>query len=290
MGRFTPRGARSLNPLAGYSKMRAARGVYILVPVLNEIANIQPLLDRIIAALGSTPFTIGILDDGSTDGTIDYIHQRMQQPGHHLHLICRKKTLHGCQRGSALRALMEWGLENTSHDIFVELDGDLSHRPEELRQGIQLIDSDECDVAIASKYLSGSAVVNRPWGRRMVSKVCSYAVRALLSRAVRDYSNGYRFYTRAAAQLAAGHAYRYGSPIYLSEVLALWMRSGLRIKEFESVYVGRNEGLSKLRIIDLMKAAIAIFDIAGRYHIFGFKRSNVAVKSSYDQHSRARGA
>ncbi len=89
-----------------------------------------------------------------------------------------------------------------------------------------------------------------------------------------DYSNGYRFYTRAAAQLAAGHAYRYGSPIYLSEILALWMRCGLRIIEFKSLYVGRNEGLSKLRAADLVKAAIAVFEISARYHLLGFRRQS----------------
>lgn len=275
-----------MSPHPEYSDAISGQGVFVLLPILNEIANIGPLLDRITAALAGVPFTIGVLDDGSTDGTIEYLNERMQRPDQHLYLLRRKKTLHGCQRGSALRVLMEWGIENTPHDIFVELDGDLSHRPEELPKGLWLIAEGRCDIAIASKYLPGSAVINRPWGRCMVSKVCSYAVRALLSRRIRDYSNGYRFYTRAAAELAASHAYRYGSPIYLSEVLALWMRCGLRINEFDSVYVGRNEGLSKLRVIDLVKAAIAIFDIAGRYHILGFKRGESPVKT-FEQHSRA---
>ena len=41
-------------------------GVFILLPVLNEIANIAALMDRIEAQLAGIPFTIGILDDGST--------------------------------------------------------------------------------------------------------------------------------------------------------------------------------------------------------------------------------
>jgi dolichol-phosphate mannosyltransferase len=247
-------------------------GVFILLPVLNEVSNIGPLLDKIEAELSGVPLTVGILDDGSTDGTLEYLRERVRCSPDRLHLICRKKTLRASQRGSALRTLMEWGLKNTSHEIFIEMDGDLSHRPEELLEGIGLLTSGASDVAIASKYVDGSAVVNRPWGRRMVSKLCSHAVRGLLSRKVRDYSNGYRFYTRAAAQLAADHIYRYGSPIYLSEILALWMRDGLRVAEFKSTYVGRNEGISKLRMADLVKAAIAIFEIAARYHLFGFKR------------------
>jgi hypothetical protein len=167
------------------------------------------------------------------------------------------------------------------------MDGDLSHRPEELRTGIGLLTANRCDIAIASKYISGSAVINRPWGRLAVSKVCSYAVRSLLSTQVRDYSNGYRFYTRASAQLAASHAYRYGSPIYLSEILALWMRSGLRVGEFNTVYVGRNEGVSKLRVADLIKAAIGIFEIASRYHLLGFKSIDYKAGASIAKSSHA---
>ena len=247
-------------------------GVFILLPVLNEIANIDELLRRIAAALQGVPFTIGIVDDGSTDGTVEYLQDRMKAPEHHLHLICRKKTIRASQRGGALRILMLWGLENTDRQVFVEIDGDLSHRPEELQTGIQLVSDGRFDVAIASKYLEGSQVINRPAGRRLVSRLCSIAVGLLLSRRIRDYSNGFRFYTRAAARLAAGHTYRYGSPIYLSEILALWMRHGLRIVEYPSVYVGRNEGVSKLRIADLLKAAVAIFEISARYHVLGFTR------------------
>jgi dolichol-phosphate mannosyltransferase len=249
---------------------KAGGGVYILLPVLNEIANIAELLDRIGQALAGVPFTIGILDDGSTDGTIEYVQQRMQRHGESLHLICRKKRYRASQRGGALRTLMVWGLEHTPHQIFVEMDGDLSHRPEELPIGMGLVAEGSCDIAIASKYVPGSAVIKRPWGRLVVSKVCSLGVRLLLSSKLRDYSNGYRFYTRAADQMAASRKYRYGSPIYLSEIMALWLHHGLRVAEFPSTYVRRNEGVSKLRIADLVKAAIAIFEISSRYHLLGF--------------------
>jgi len=242
------------------------------LPVLNEIANIGPLLDRIETVLSGLTYTIGIVDDGSTDGTIAYLEERMRRPIHHLHLICRKKRLRASQRGAALLTLLRWGLTNTQHEVFVEMDGDLSHRPEELLEGIRLVVQGHCDIAIASKYADGSVVLNRPVGRRLVSKVSSVAVSALISRSVRDYSNGYRFYTRSAAQLVANHKIRYGSPIYLSEVLALWLQCGLQVKEFPSTYIGRNEGVSNLRMADLAKAAIAVFEISLRYHLLGFPR------------------
>jgi dolichol-phosphate mannosyltransferase len=259
---------------------------FVLLPVLNEIANIGRLLDQIETILSGFSYTIGIVDDGSTDGTIALLQERMHRPNHHLHLICRKKRLRASQRGAALLTLLRWGLTNTQHEIFIEMDGDLSHRPEELLEGIRLVKQLECDVAIASKYVAGSSVVNRPAGRRLVSRISSIAVSTLISRHIRDYSNGYRFYTRSAARLVADHRIRYGSPIYLSEVLALWLRYGLRVKEFPSIYIGRNEGVSNLRPADLVKAAIAIFEISFRYHIIGFPRCAPDLVLPADQPER----
>lgn len=244
-------------------------GVAVVLPVLNEMDNIAPLLDRIAVALEGRPYTICLLDDGSIDGTVEYIERRMAESGRHLHLVRRKKLGSGSQRGGALLLAMQWCLHHTDHAIFVEMDGDLSHRPEELATGIRLI-LEGTDVAIASKYISGGVVVNRPLGRRLVSRICSVAVRSLINWRLRDYSNGYRFYTRTAAELVASRKIRYGSPIYLTEAVAIWMRYGMRVREFPTTYIGRNEGVSKLRLMDLIKAGIAVFEIAVRYHFTGF--------------------
>jgi len=244
-------------------------GVFIVLPILNESADIAELLDRIEAALAGRPFTIGILDDGSTDGTVEYIHERMNTRPGAIHLIERKKTLPGCQRGSALNALMHWGLAHTAHDIFIELDGDLSHQPEEMPRGIELL-SQGFDVVIASKYLGGGREVERHPGRRVVSVICSQMARTALDRKIHDYSNGYRFYTRRAAQAIARHDTRNGGPIYLSEVMGIWLREGMRIAEFPSVYVGRRKGSSKVIARDIFKAASSLFVIACRYRLFGF--------------------
>src|SRR5688572_21246006 len=240
--------------------------VGILLPVLNEAANVEPLCARIAAVLGTRAYTICFVDDGSSDGTVELIQRLARNGPDRIHLIRRRKMMRGSQRGSALMTALQWTLSRNDTTSIIEMDGDLSHRPEELPRGLQIVDSGEADAAIASKYRPGSSVINRPAGRRAVSFVCNRAVRFLLDRRISDYSNGYRFYTRRAGLAIAGSQIRYGSPIFLSEVMAIWLHDGFRIAEFESTYVGRNEGLSKLRPLDLVKAAIGICEIAWRYH------------------------
>jgi dolichol-phosphate mannosyltransferase len=245
-------------------------GVFVCLPVLNEEANIVELLQRLDDALGGD-YVVCVIDDGSRDRTRELVIEQAKETTGLVTLLERTKTQRGSQRGGALHVGMIWGLENTDCDVFVELDGDLSHRPEELPAAVTVVRSGDADVVVASKFVAGSTVVNRPLGRRLVSRICSAAVHVFLSRRVSDYSNGLRIYSRAAAALIEAARIRYTSPIYLSEVLAIWLRAGLRVREVPTMYIGRNEGLSKLRLIDLAKAAVAVIEIASRFHVLGFK-------------------
>jgi dolichol-phosphate mannosyltransferase len=261
--------------------------VFIALPVLNEIENIEPLLERIDASVHEHHYLVCVVDDGSRDGTREYVHRRMRETPDRLHVIERTKKQRGSQRGGALHVALEWGLDNTDCEIFVEMDGDLSHRPEELPSALHLLASSGADVIVASKFVSHSRVLDRPLGRRLVSQLCSMAVHVFLSRTVRDYSNGYRFYTRGAAEMIRMTRIRYTSPIYLSEVLAIWLRAGLRVVEIPTTYVGRGEGLSKLRLTDLVKAAIAVLEISLRYHVLGFQRRRMPAEQRIAVEERA---
>ncbi|HYM07199.1 MAG TPA: glycosyltransferase [Terriglobales bacterium] len=246
--------------------------ILLNVPILNEIENIERLVTGVARSLQGYDYVLLIVDDGSTDGTIDYLQRAMSAHEGRIALLQRKKGRHGCQRGGALLAGLEWGLDNGDFDVFVELDGDLSHRTEELPHGIEAITRNLGDVAIVSKYVPGSRITGRTIGRTLISLICNIAVRTLIRWKIRDFSNGYRFYNRAAAEIIPVHVIRYGSPIYLSEVMAIWLDHGLRVMEIPGHYVGRNEGLSKVRLIDYIEASIGVIEIAWRYHVTGFRR------------------
>lgn len=255
-------------------------GVFVILPVINEIEHIEALLGGIHQQLARHPYTVLVIDDGSMDGTVEKVQALREPYGNHLHLLQRRKVLRGSQRGSALCAGVVWGLTHTNHLVFVEMDGDLSHRPVELKTGIHLIRDEGYDVSIASKFMPGGQVINRPLGRHLLSWVSSLIVRFLLNWRIKDYSNGYRFYSRTAADLLVRHEIKYGSPIYLTEVMAIWLKNCMRIVEFPSIYIGRNEGLSKLRYVDLAKALVAVFEIGFRYHITGFCNKGLSLKET----------
>jgi len=261
--------------------------ILVNIPILNEIQNIERLVTSVMRELDGLDFTLLIVDDGSSDGTLEYIHRVIPSSHGRIAVLQRRKTTPGCQRGAALLAGVRWALANDSYDVFVEMDGDLSHRPEELRSGIDAITCGAADIAIASKYVPGSRISGRTMDRTLISIICNIAVRSLIRWNIRDFSNGYRFYNRAAAQLIPQHIIRYGSPIYLTEVMAIWLKDGLRVIEIPSHYIGRHEGWSKVRLRDYFKASVGVIEIFTRYRLRGFARDPDAPSASPEELDRA---
>src|ERR1051325_6773492 len=115
--------------------------VMVNIPILNEIEIIDKLLDRVTKALEAYDYLVLIVDDGSTDGTLERVQAAVVATHGRVGLLHRKKTRLGCQRGAALLAGLKWGVEHgVNHggfDVYVEMDGDLSHVPEELPLGIE---------------------------------------------------------------------------------------------------------------------------------------------------------
>jgi dolichol-phosphate mannosyltransferase len=263
--------------------------VLVNIPILNEIEIIDKLLARVTAALRGYDFLVLIVDDGSTDGTLERVQAAVAANPAHVGLLHRRKTRIGCQRGAALLAGLKWGVEHGGFDVYVEMDGDLSHLPEDMPSGIDAVLSGAGDVVIASKYVPGSVTTGRSFGRTAVSVICNIAVRAVIDRRLRDFSNGFRFYSRVAAELIPQYEIRYGSPIYLSEAMAIWMTHGLRVVEIPGHYVGRAEGLSKVRLNDYIKAAIGVLEIGWRYRVTGFTKLSQIVSEPDDHALEAAG-
>jgi glycosyltransferase involved in cell wall biosynthesis len=123
--------------------------ICIVLPVLNEATHIEPLWDRIREALEPRDYVVCFVDDGSTDGTAEHLQCLASTYPTRAHLIRRRKMMRGSQRGGALYAGLQWALSLPEVQFIVEMDGDLSHRPEELNRGLELVASGACDVAQA---------------------------------------------------------------------------------------------------------------------------------------------
>ena len=100
------------------------------------------------------------------------------------------------------------------------MDADLSHSPSELKRNINYFYSNSLDLLIASRYLKNSSIINWPLSRRILSKLSNSLARNLLGVPINDYTNGFRFYSNAAAKKIISKCNKTGGGfIILSEII-----------------------------------------------------------------------
>ena len=109
-------------------------GLSILMPVYNEIERIERALDATLAVNLPCPFELVLVDDGSTDGTVDYLRSRSFPDNVRVHFHERNQG-----KGAAVRtALTDARLRFSA--IF---DADLEYDPDDLAVLVKPLRNDE---------------------------------------------------------------------------------------------------------------------------------------------------
>lgn len=138
----------------------------VVVPTLNEVENIEPLVREIMRSLPACAEII-IVDDGSTDGTRDCIRRLMEDAP--VRLIARDQPSFG------LAGAVIEGARAAGGDLLVVMDADLSHPPQEITALIRPITSGAADMVIGSRYVRGGTTPGWPLYRRVISRIASAA-------------------------------------------------------------------------------------------------------------------
>ena len=226
--------------------------ICVLIPVINEIENIEELIKRLTDSLLGLNYLICFIDDGSKDGTVEKIITHNNK-NNNIILLQRSILKNGCQRGGALYYGLKVISKQYEVKTWVELDGDLSHQPEDIFHAVNTLQESNTDILIISKYLNDSVTTGRGFKRNFVSMINSLLFRFTFSEKITDYSNGFRLYNNYAANHILTQKIRYSTPIYLGEVLIYWIRDGFSIKEIPGKYIGRKKGSSQVKFSDFVE-------------------------------------
>lgn len=140
----------------------------LVVPTLNEAGNIEPLLDRVRAALDSLVLSIELIvvDDGSTDGTCEIV-SACRDDDPRIKLLVRKN-----QKGLAGAVLHGW--RHTDADLLGVMDADLQHPPEILPALLEAVRQGN-DIAIGSRYTKQTRVDGWNPLRQLASRISTWA-------------------------------------------------------------------------------------------------------------------
>jgi dolichol-phosphate mannosyltransferase len=220
--------------------------VLVVVPTYNEAQNIERIVGRIRAAVPSVD--VLIVDDASPDGTGKLAD----------HLVGEDVQVHVLHRngkqglGAAYIAGFRWGLER-DYDIFVEMDADGSHRPEELPRLLEALwgdagaaDASGADLALGSRWIPGGEVVNWPASRKILSRGGNTYARIALGLPLHDATGGFRAFRRKVLESIGLDDV--ASQGYCFQVDLAWraLQSGFRVVEVPITFVEREYGASKM--------------------------------------------
>jgi glycosyltransferase involved in cell wall biosynthesis len=219
----------------------------IFIPAWNEEASLPAVLDGLRAEIPDAD--VLVVDDGSTDRTADVAREHgatVRSLGENMGLR------HGIAAG------YRWALE---HDYAYcgRVDADGQHPAHELARLLALVRTDECDVAVGSRFVSGDgypAYRYRPSpARRFGTAVLRRAMRLVLGTPFGDATSGLYAVNAKALPLLA-ETFVSGAPEV--EALIRVADAGLRLREVPVTMEARQSGTSKLRGSKALKLVLTV--------------------------------
>jgi len=219
--------------------MQSSR-VAIIIPTYNEKSNIKLLTQKIFKVLPRA--IVLVVDDNSPDSTAVVV-KKLQTKFPNLWLIEGEKK---SGRGQAVLKGMNLIFNKTKMAVFVEMDADFSHRPQELLALIKAVR--DKNVALASRYVAGGAISNWPWQRKILSFVANKLIGLVLGLPLKDNTNGFRAYSRQAVAVLLKNSPTCKSYLFLSECALVLQKAGFTFKELSSHFPNRRYGVSNTNL------------------------------------------
>jgi dolichol-phosphate mannosyltransferase len=205
--------------------------ISLVIPTLNEVDNIAPLLTR-LAQLEAPLDEIIFVDDGSTDGTRESI--RSLAGSAPVRLLERDDPSFG------LAGAVIDGARIATGDWLVVMDADLSHPPERIGELLRPLLDGRADMVLGSRYVKGGSTPGWPLWRKVLSRIA--AALAYLLTGVHDSMCGFFAVPRKLllelAPRATGFKIAFEALVHGGK--------NLRVLEIPIAFRDRDRGVSKM--------------------------------------------
>ena len=228
----------------------------VVVPVMNEEDNIQPLLEAIRAALSEFDYEVILVDDGSSDGTKKRI----------LQFADDRTVLVELRKNYGQSTAMTAGIDHAKGTFIAMLDGDLQNDPTDIPFMLDLLKKGDWDVVAGNRK-------NRQDGmmlRKVPSKIANALIRRWTGVYIKDYGCTLKVFRREIAEDLG----MYGELHRFIPVLA--KMQGARITQVDVKHHSRKFGKSKYGINRTFKVLsdLVLMVFFNRYlqkpmHLFG---------------------
>jgi len=166
-----------------------SKKITILIPAFNEEKTIDLILERVLNQVKSWDKEIIVINDGSTDKTLE----KLQKFSNEISIISYEKNQ---GKGFALKK----GLEKASGEVIIIQDADLEYDPKEYPKLISPILKGETKIVYGSRNLSPRVGGHKKyyWGNLFFTKIVNFLFQTKLT----DINTGYKvFETKTLREL-----------------------------------------------------------------------------------------
>jgi len=208
----------------------------VVIPVLNERANIAPMVARLEDVLAGIDWEVMFVDDDSTDGSRAAVHEA----------ACanrRVRLLHRIGRRGLASAFIE-GAQASLATHVAAIDGDLQHDEALLPRMLAVLRAGEADIVVGSRHVEGGGMGDFAAARVGMSNFATLLARPLLRTPLGDPMSGFFMLPRAVFDRAVRRLSAMGFKILLDIVASL--PEPPRIVELPYEFRSRLHGESKL--------------------------------------------
>ena len=209
----------------------------VVIPTYNEADSLEKLLPELL----SLDVDILIVDDSSTDGTIEVAKKLNAQ--NRISFISRPSKL---GLGSAYLAGFKRCLE-LGYDDIIQMDADGSHQVRDLVKLREVVTSNpSTDLVIGSRWIPGGKVENWAKRRELLSRSANSYSKWILATKVNDMTAGFRIYRCSLLKkmnLTGIKSQGYGFQIEMTREA---LRVGAAITEVPITFIERTMGKSKM--------------------------------------------
>jgi dolichol-phosphate mannosyltransferase len=230
--------------------------VAVVVPTYKERDNVAELVHRLEACFKGVRWELVVVDDDSPDATADAVRSLSRI---HPHVRCVQRI---GRRGLSSASIE--GILATAAPFVAVMDGDLQHDERILPKMLQQLKSDNFDIAIGSRYVSGGGIGSWDDQRAMFSRLATRISHLVVPPTLNDPMSGFFMIRRDAFM----HRVRNLSAIGFKILVDLFASGSPKLRFVEIPYQFRERiaGESKLDRQVVWDYGILLLDkLVGRF-------------------------
>ena len=218
------------------SKIKSMK-ISVIIPMYNEEENAINTLTRVNEVLEKyDDYEIIAVDDGSSDNTFG-IATEFASKNNNMKILQHSVNM---GMGRALRT----GFNNSSGDIVVTIDADLSYDPSFIPKIINELNDESISIVVGSQYMEGGKTEDIPFIRLFISKMANKIVGYAMGDNISTVTGVFRAYRKEV--LDSIELESNGTEIN-PEILSKANAIGFKIKEVPVTLSGRKFGESKVK-------------------------------------------